>query len=110
MIPAREPQWRRHGHGRRPGTAAPGPHAPVLELQRMAGNRAVTGPPGARPEAQDAGQDAAEEEGPAEAELRGHQRNGPDRLRIGQLGAGPVCRRRIAAASGKPPRPRSRRS
>ena len=42
MIPAREPQWRRPGQGRRPGTAAPGPLAPVLELQRMAGNRAVT--------------------------------------------------------------------
>ena len=41
-LPVREPQWRRPGHGRRPGTAAPGPHAPVLELQRMAGNRAVT--------------------------------------------------------------------
>jgi hypothetical protein len=41
-LPVREPQWRRPGQGRRPGTAAPGPHAPVLELQRMAGNRAVT--------------------------------------------------------------------
>ena len=41
-LRAREPQWRRPGQGRRPGTVAPGPHAPVLELQRMAGNRAVT--------------------------------------------------------------------
>jgi type VI protein secretion system component Hcp len=41
-VRAREPQWRRPGQGRRPGTAAPGPLAPVLELQRMAGNRAVT--------------------------------------------------------------------
>ena len=41
-LPVREPQWRRPGPGRRPGTAAPGPLAPVLELQRMAGNRAVT--------------------------------------------------------------------
>src|SRR4051795_6587401 len=40
-LRVREPQWRRPGQGRRPGTAAPGPHAPVLELQRMAGNRAV---------------------------------------------------------------------
>src|SRR6188472_1518459 len=42
LLPLREPQWRRHGQGRRPGTVAPGQHAPVLELQRMAGNRAVT--------------------------------------------------------------------
>jgi Type VI secretion system effector, Hcp len=41
-LSVREPHWRRLGQGRRPGTAAPGPHAPVLELQRMAGNRAVT--------------------------------------------------------------------
>src|SRR3954452_4929992 len=41
-LRVREPQWRRPGQVRRPGTAAPGPHAPVLELQRMAGNRAVT--------------------------------------------------------------------
>ena len=41
-LPLRKPQWRRAGHGRRPGTPAPGPLAPVLELQRMAGNRAVT--------------------------------------------------------------------
>jgi type VI protein secretion system component Hcp len=42
LLPLREPQWRRPGQGRRPGTVAPGQHAPVLELQRMAGNRAVT--------------------------------------------------------------------
>jgi hypothetical protein len=41
-LRVRDPQWRRSGQGRRPGTAAPGPHAAVLELQRTAGNRAVT--------------------------------------------------------------------
>ncbi len=41
-LPMREPQWRRPRPGRRPGTAGPAPLAPVLELQRMAGNRAVT--------------------------------------------------------------------
>jgi type VI protein secretion system component Hcp len=40
-LPLREPQWRRPGPGRRTGGARPGAHAPVLELQRMAGNRAV---------------------------------------------------------------------
>jgi hypothetical protein len=40
-LPAREPQRRRPERGRRGGTAAPGPLAPVLGLQRMAGNRAV---------------------------------------------------------------------
>jgi type VI secretion system secreted protein Hcp len=42
VLPAREPQWRRPRRGNRAGTAAQGALAPVLELQRMAGNRAVT--------------------------------------------------------------------
>ena len=83
MIPAREPQWRRHGHGRRPGTAAPGPHAPVLELQRMAGNRAVTALLARDPKPKTPAKTPPKQKRPAEAELRGHQRNGPDRLRIG---------------------------
>src|SRR5580765_3674437 len=60
MTSTHEPQWRRPRRAQRAGSAAPGPLAPVMELQRMAGNRAVTAllardpktkPPPAKPEA-----------------------------------------------------------